>query len=1090
MRLLSRSFWLTLLAPRGQRATVMAPRTKRASLMATVAKGVVLGVLIWICLWWQAVIGELQKFPSKWALEAFAVTVRPNEPVELGWRDLGQKPGDSSAEERHIRLSLRNGELWLYNIAHRRRLGLSLLRVNEKGEGSRFETFGERFVIPRQRVSRITVDGGTLTFSNVTEKTFDLEVASSGPPATRRTYHYSGGPNSLQAKGTATWDAACAGFDLVDGLMNAARLRVIGYLEWMEAFMPAALARIFRGAEIDIAVLGGEYSCVERNRKQIGGIGRLPWRSLKIVRNGAVFMIAPYEAATRNRQSVDMAVLAPDGKVDPRARARNFQESGWRVDRGGPFGQLTEVIAGKTTYQTSFAPLPGGALRITFAPTSTTTLFSSDDCESEDEKRSCPSPLDTRAGALVSMTGLRPDCFRDPAARCWQWVEPGNPIAAGRSQRDISSRAEPQAWRGIAAVSALMLAGILGGGPLIAFQRLIPGLRSRARLAPYRTMDPLLLTLLSVLIALAPDLLARVNFIVNPQQALQITLANWVLAGIILMRGTSGILLGLLWVAVTILAALGSINLATMVVDGDTTRWLGYFVKHRVMFLDFVPPLVIAVAACPAAALRPALQSFVAGSSGWSRLTRFVPAFSLALLFLTWYFLGRQTGFGVFQPVEAGKFAMVLLVATTLLSLDPRMRTGSGGVALAASVVPLLSVLGLGALLLAVPLFRSDWSPVLIMVLLFAGVLAAFGATVAFRSLANQIDAHYHRQLVPRVFKPAFSGRWWLKRTWFYGLSLVVAAGFGAWFVLGSPIASTFATVAGVQTWKGDTQSRLLDLEREGLGSARRVVVERIISWLDLEYGRPETVSCAFDRAAANADDPRATGLRACYVDIEWQLIRSRHVVAEAQCGFPDFMQAGPGFAEVARTSARIGDLVHRVTAPVLGQQGICDVVRAEPDDPARPTRKVIRPIDIPVVESDFAGAYLVGRLGAASGLLFYVAQALLLTIVAIGFVRVNWTPSVGHLDEAIRRYTAIVLAGTAWLLMLQWSLSWSNILGLLPVMGQPMTWLSYATSHHLFVAVPCILVFIIGLRYAGTPTYRYTPRDPPQSRHSRLALW
>jgi cell division protein FtsW (lipid II flippase) len=150
----------------------------------------------------------------------------------------------------------------------------------------------------------------------------------------------------------------------------------------------------------------------------------------------------------------------------------------------------------------------------------------------------------------------------------------------------------------------------------------------------------------------------------------------------------------------------------------------------------------------------------------------------------------------------------------------------------------------------------------------------------------------------------------------------------------------------------------------------------------------------------------------------------------------------------------------------------------------------VIRPIEIPVVESDFAGSYLIGRLGAAAGLMLYGAQALLLIVVTVGFVRLSWAPSNGQIDEIVRRYVAIVVAGAAWLMLLQWSLSWSNMLGLLPVMGQPMTWLSYATSHHLFMAVPCILVLVAGLRYAGMPRYNYTPRDPPRSRYNSWLSW
>jgi cell division protein FtsW (lipid II flippase) len=157
----------------------------------------------------------------------------------------------------------------------------------------------------------------------------------------------------------------------------------------------------------------------------------------------------------------------------------------------------------------------------------------------------------------------------------------------------------------------------------------------------------------------------------------------------------------------------------------------------------------------------------------------------------------------------------------------------------------------------------------------------------------------------------------------------------------------------------------------------------------------------------------------------------------------------------------------------------------AQPTEPAKEAEEEPRPIEIPVVESDFAAAYLISRFGTGAGRLFFLGQFLLVLVCLYGFLRVSFTARTGGgTEESIRRFVAITLAGASMLFVLQWVFSWSNILGLTPIMGQPMTWLSHAPSHHAFMAIPCLLVMVIGLRYAGTSPFRYTPRDPPRFSH------
>jgi cell division protein FtsW (lipid II flippase) len=56
----------------------------------------------------------------------------------------------------------------------------------------------------------------------------------------------------------------------------------------------------------------------------------------------------------------------------------------------------------------------------------------------------------------------------------------------------------------------------------------------------------------------------------------------------------------------------------------------------------------------------------------------------------------------------------------------------------------------------------------------------------------------------------------------------------------------------------------------------------------------------------------------------------------------------------------------------------------------------------------------------------------------------------------------SLILFGTTWMYAVHWLISWGNVLGLLPVMGQPMTWISAANSHLLFFALPALSLSLI----------------------------
>ena len=54
------------------------------------------------------------------------------------------------------------------------------------------------------------------------------------------------------------------------------------------------------------------------------------------------------------------------------------------------------------------------------------------------------------------------------------------------------------------------------------------------------------------------------------------------------------------------------------------------------------------------------------------------------------------------------------------------------------------------------------------------------------------------------------------------------------------------------------------------------------------------------------------------------------------------------------------------------------------------------------------------------------------------------------------------VLYGAACMYSAHWFISWGNVLGLLPVMGQPMTWVTAGTSHIVFFAMFALTIALV----------------------------
>ncbi|TWI43727.1 cell division protein FtsW [Pseudoduganella flava] len=120
----------------------------------------------------------------------------------------------------------------------------------------------------------------------------------------------------------------------------------------------------------------------------------------------------------------------------------------------------------------------------------------------------------------------------------------------------------------------------------------------------------------------------------------------------------------------------------------------------------------------------------------------------------------------------------------------------------------------------------------------------------------------------------------------------------------------------------------------------------------------------------------------------------------------------------------------------------------------------------LPAVQDDFAPSFLLHRHGLAAALVLWAAQAALvagLVHAAVGRARAG-AEARGFRHAWLLRLQAFTLCGGAAFVAGHLLLSWGTNLAILPVMGQPMSFLSAGGSHLLFFLLP-----LLGIHAAAT---------------------
>jgi cell division protein FtsW (lipid II flippase) len=120
----------------------------------------------------------------------------------------------------------------------------------------------------------------------------------------------------------------------------------------------------------------------------------------------------------------------------------------------------------------------------------------------------------------------------------------------------------------------------------------------------------------------------------------------------------------------------------------------------------------------------------------------------------------------------------------------------------------------------------------------------------------------------------------------------------------------------------------------------------------------------------------------------------------------------------------------------------------------------------VPAVQNDFILAFVLGRTGAIAGLVLLVMQLCWVGLLFGLHQRLLAVRGNGRNGTLAVQLLAWLLYGLAWLQITHWLISWCNVLGLLPIMGQPMTWISSGNSHLLALGLPTLLLALLAARY------------------------
>lgn len=775
-----------------------------------------------------------------------------------------------------------------------------------------------------------------------------------------------------------------------------------------------------------IVSLGGRLTCSVREEAHVGATA-LPFKALTIVARGGSYFLAPGDAVDAPRPPV----LFARGNQ----RITDFTDIAWELDPDGP-ARLSHMIIGRTRYAVDIGQESNGRLPLRLTPLSKTHRFAPDDAEI------------LRAAATNDST--RP--VVSPPRQPMSAAELGNPLTSLNGVERV--------------VRLLLTLGIAVFGVLSAMHH---ATLFRRRAILVRLVGALGSTAFigaSTMLVLAPELSRLGGVSISYEGALHATILAYAIACFSIMIGPRFTTpLRLTWLGLLMLCCLGSLTLLALGLDAEKTDFTIHAEKNKLLFFDLIPVAAVVIAFQPQRSIAALPRSFFMGVGFKDQLLRAVPAILILAAFVAWGVLGTETGVAGFQPVELGKIALVLVLAHIFLGFSRIDYFYNQRHYVSWLTVSLATVLVFILFLTAVPFLKSDYSPALIIIITTVVLAFAFLLPSTLKRLVEIMRVFLRRADAPQ--RKVRRLGW--PRGGVLALVLVILLGINAALIYAFPGLVTYA-ISGQWNLPKDRLAAI-DVLEKARGGLFRVPAERLLTWYDLDHATRRTQTASQERSPD-----------VIHRDLGFQLLQSKVALAEMPCTLARLdlgLDKTP--AEIRQALDELPPSPVSLCAMLPGARVTPIAERKGEEQDETVSRFTVSDlVRLPVVQNDFIATFLMVRFGLPAGLALLAAQVITvfgLLSLAVSLMRER---AMGSAQEGANKGMAIILVGIATIFSLHWSISWGNALGLLPVMGQPMTFIAAATSHHMLMALPSIAIALIAGRLAAIRQLSPTSDPPP----------
>jgi cell division protein FtsW (lipid II flippase) len=768
--------------------------------------------------------------------------------------------------------------------------------------------------------------------------------------------------------------------------------------------------------------VGGRLTCAVRTERYLAA-DRIPYRGFTITARGDKFFFAPGDPLDAPRP----AAVFQRGNL----RVADFQSIAWEVDPEGP-GILGSIIIGRTRYDLRIGAEANGRLPITLQPVSKTHRLQ------PNEANDLTQAVNTQQVA-VSVTA------------------PRQPMSLAELGPNLSVMNGPERL-----LRLFVIFGALG----LAFLASLSTLRDGRTGWLGRFGGPILtlgITGLVAFLILTPEIGRVLNRPVSYVTETRAVILAYAVASFVVLFGSRFPLSGkVLWVSVIALCMLGNLTLLSLGIDGEKTDFSIHAQKNRLLFIDLMPLFATVIALTSDRAARVLPQSFFAGTRLGDHLLRAIPSLAIVGAFVVWALVGTETGVAGFQPVEFAKLALVFVLASACVSFARIDFFYTQRQYVLWLLGTIFTVAFFFIVLTAVPFLKSDYSPILIILATTVVLFFAFLLPAVVKRIGGMIGAMLRRSDAPQARQKRLG---WPRGGGLAAVVLILLF-INAALVYAFPGLANRA-IAG--QWAMPTErAKAMDILEQAREGAFRKPAERLLTWYDLDH-----------HAKRETGPDRTPDV--AHRDLGFQLLQSKIALAEMPCSLARLKVGADRLPTEARSVWQ--RLVENVPSgcdlmPIAAKTGIMEVGETPTDEASRgySVRDLMR---LPVIQNDFIATYMTVRFGLPMALLLMTAEFMVVLCAAIIAFNLLGRQARGAADEAARYGLAIAAIGIAALFGLHWSISWGNAIGILPVMGQPMTFLAAATSHHLLMALPGVALLMLAGRVASVRAQRIH-RDPP----------